>query len=101
MYQVKIVVVCGSGIAMAMHAAYKLRERLEKENLAVRIDGIGNNDLFDRISQYDIVISNVGIPENIGKPVFDAVPLITGIDEDNLYDKIINKVREIQTENSV
>ena len=101
MYQVKIVVVCGSGVAMAMHAAYKLRERLEKEKLAVRIDGVGNNELSGRIDQYDIVISNVKIPNIPGKPIFDAVPLITGAGEEKLYDNIIAIVRDIQTNKKI
>jgi len=93
---VKIVVVCGSGVAMAMHAAYKLRQRLEGENLAFQIDGVGNNELHDRIDQYDIVLSNIPISDTKGKPIFDAVPLITGIGQDELFTEIIKKVKEIQ-----
>jgi PTS system galactitol-specific IIB component len=101
MHQVNIAVVCGSGVAMAMHAAYKLRERLEKENLAVRIDGLGNSDLPKRISQYDIIISNVELPKEIKKPVYDAVPLLTGLGEEALVAQIIKKVREIQNQSTI
>ena len=61
MYKVRIVVVCGSGVAMAMHAAYKLREHLEKEKIYVHIDGTGNNELASRINNYDMVVSNVQV----------------------------------------
>lgn len=98
MYKVKIVVVCGSGVAMAMHAAYKLRERLEKEKLFVHIDGSGNNELPGRIDNYDIVVSNVQITVKTDKPVFNAIPLITGVGEKDLVDKIIEKVKEIQAQ---
>ena len=98
MYKVKIVVVCGSGVAMAMHAAYKLKENLEAEKLSVHIDGSGNNELPGRIANYDIVVSNVQVTVDTNKPVFNAIPLITGVGEKELVEKIIAKVKEIQAE---
>jgi PTS system galactitol-specific IIB component len=100
MYKVKIIVVCGSGVAMAMHAAYKLREALEKEKLFVHIDGTGNNELATRIANYDMVVSNVQVTIKTDKPVFNAIPLITGVGEKELLEKIIAKVKEIQAEKS-
>jgi galactitol PTS system EIIB component len=98
MYKVKIVVVCGSGVAMAMHAAYKLREYLEEEKLYVHIDGSGNNELPGKISSYDMVVSNAQVTVETDKPIFSAIPLITGVGEKELVEKIIAKVREIQEE---
>jgi PTS system galactitol-specific IIB component len=97
MYKVKIIVVCGSGVAMAMHAAFKLREALEKEKLYVHIDGTGNNELASRIGSYDMVVSNAQVTVKTDKPIFSAIPLITGVGEKELLEKIIAKVREIQT----
>lgn len=96
MYKVKIIVVCGSGVAMAMHAGFKLREALEKEKLYVHIDGTGNNELASRIGSYDIVVSNAQVTVKTDKPIFSAIPLITGVGEKELLEKIIAKVREIQ-----
>ena len=98
MYKVRIIVVCGSGVAMAMHAAYKLREHLEKEKIYVHIDGSGNNELASRINNYDLVVSNVQVTVETDKPVFNAIPLITGVGEKQLVEQIIAKVKEIQTE---
>jgi PTS system galactitol-specific IIB component len=98
MYKVRIIVVCGSGVAMAMHAAYKLREHLEKEKIYVHIDGTGNNELASRINNYDMVVSNVQVTVDTDKPVFNAIPLITGVGEKQLVDQIIAKVKEIQAE---
>ena len=74
MNKVRIVVACGSGVAMAMLAAYKLRESLEKENIYVHIDCTGNNELPVRIANYDIIISNYRVPVKTDKPVFNAIP---------------------------
>ena len=96
MKKVNIVVVCGSGVAMAMHDAYKLREYFDKEKLYdVHIDGSGNNELPGRIEAYDIVVSNAQVTVKTDKPVFSAIPLITGVGEEELVKQIISKVREI------
>ena len=96
MYKVKIIVVCGSGVAMAMHAAFKLREALEKEKLYVHIDGTGNNELASRIASYDMVVSNAQVPVKTDKPVFSAIPLITGVGEKALLAQIVATVKDIQ-----
>lgn len=98
MYKVKILVVCGSGVATSMHAAYKLREYFEKEKLPVHIDGAGNNELASRAPSYDIIVSNTMVTDKIEKPVFNAVPLLTGIGEKELVAKIIEKAKEILKE---
>jgi len=98
MYKVKILVVCGSGVATSMHVAYKLKQYLEKEKLDVRIDGAGNNELESRAPQYDIILSNTMVTYKTAMPVFNAIPLLTGIGEKELVVKVIEKIREIMAE---
>jgi PTS system galactitol-specific IIB component len=98
MPKIKILVVCGSGVATSMHAAYKLREYFKKERIPVIIDGAGNNELAGRIKNYDIVVSNAQVTVNTDKPVFNAVPLLTGIGEKELVQKIIDAAKQIQEE---
>lgn len=98
MKKVKILVVCGSGVATSMHVAYKLRNYLEKEKLNVNIDGCGNNELPYRAGNYDIIVSNTQVTIETNKPVFSAVPLLTGIGEKEVVEQIAQAVREIGTE---
>jgi PTS system galactitol-specific IIB component len=98
MPKIKILVVCGSGVATSMHAAYKLREYFKEEKIPVIIDGAGNNELAGRIKSYDIVVSNAQVTVNTNKPVFNAVPLLTGIGEKELVQKIIEAAKQIQEE---
>jgi galactitol-specific phosphotransferase system IIB component len=79
-----------------MHAAYKLNQYFEKEKLSVRIDGAGNNELAGRAPGYDIILSNTMVTLETDKPVFSAIPLLTGIGEKELAAEVIAKVREIQ-----
>ena len=98
MYKVKIIVVCGSGVATSMHAAYKLREYFEKEKIPVIIDGGGNNELAGRAAAYDIIVSNTMVTLKTDKPVFSAIPLLTGFGEKELAAKIIEAARKIIAE---
>jgi PTS system galactitol-specific IIB component len=95
MYKVKIIVICGSGVATSMHAAYKLREYLEKEKVPVVIDGGGNNELAGRIVSYDIIVSNAQVTVKTDKPVFSAIPLLTGIGEKELLAQVLKAAKEI------
>ena len=96
MYKVRIIVVCGSGVATSMHAAFKLREYFEKQKVPVVIDGAGNNELAGRIVSYDIVVSNNQVTVKTDKPVFSAIPLLTGVGEKELMAKILETAKEIQ-----
>lgn len=101
MKKVNIIVVCGSGVAMAMHAAYKLREHLEKEKIYdVFIEGIGNNALASCIAAYDVIVSNAEVTVETDKPIFSAIPLITGVGEEELVKEIVAKVKEIREKNN-
>jgi PTS system galactitol-specific IIB component len=98
MYKVKILVVCGSGVATSMTAAFKLREYLEEQKVPAVIDGAGNNELDMREGAYDIIISNTIVTTKTNKPVFNAVPLLTGIGEKELVTQVIEAAKKIQAQ---
>jgi len=98
MYKVKILVVCGSGVATSMHAAYKLQQYFDDEKISVHIDGAGNNELEGRAPSYDIILSTTMVTADIKKPVFNAIALLTGIGEKELAADVIAKVKEIMQE---
>jgi galactitol PTS system EIIB component len=98
MYKVKILIVCGSGVATSMHAAFKLREYLEQHRINAVIDGAGNNELDARASSYDIIISNTMVTTKTDRPVFNAVPLLTGIGEKELVEQVIEAIKKIQAQ---
>ncbi|MEA4811040.1 MAG: hypothetical protein VB108_00535 [Anaerolineaceae bacterium] len=95
MKSVKILVVCGSGVATSMHVAYKMKEYFQPEKLSVIIDSAGINELIGRMASYDIIVSNTAITVKTDKIVFSAIPLLTGIGEKELMENIIAKVREL------
>jgi PTS system galactitol-specific IIB component len=83
-----------------MHAAYKLREYLDQQKIPATIDGAGNNELAGRAQSYDIIISNAQVTAKIDKPVFRAIPLLTGIGEKELVTKVIEEIKKIQAQHA-
>jgi PTS system galactitol-specific IIB component len=97
MRSVKIMLSCGSGVATSMHVAVKVKEYMEKLGLKVIIDGCSVNELPYRAKSYDIIVSTAQVPFDLGKPVFNAVPILTGIGEEQLMEKIAELVKEISS----
>ena len=99
MAKVRILVVCGSGVATSMHVVYKLREDFEKDKDSQRLlMAQVIIELPGRIGGYDIVLSNAQVTVKTDKPVFNAVPFLTGIGEKELAAKIIETVKRIMQE---
>ena len=92
---VKIMVACGSGIATSMHVAVVLREKLAEAKLNATIDGCSVNELPDRSGGYDIIVSTAQVPFEMAQAVFNAVPILSGIGEDEVIEGILTKVREL------
>ncbi|MGE5483604.1 MAG: PTS sugar transporter subunit IIB [Ignavibacteriales bacterium] len=95
MRTVRILVSCGSGVATSMHVAVKLREEATKAGLRVSVDGCSVNELPYRSGSYDVIVSTAQVPFDLAKPVFNAVPFLTGLGEEPLLVRILNTVREI------
>lgn len=55
----------------------------------------GNNNLAACIDAYDMVVSNAEVTIETDKPIFSAIPLITGVGEEELVAQIVEKVKEI------
>ena len=71
---------------------------LDQERLSAVIDGAGNNELDARAEAYDIIISNTMVTAKTDRPVFSAVPLLTGIGEKELVNQVIEAVKKIQAQ---
>ena len=95
MKTIRIVVSCGSGVATSMHVAVKLQEYLKKHGLSIIVDGCSVNELPFRSESYDIIVSTAQVPFHLNKPIFNAVPILTGIGEEELLEKIAITVKKM------
>src|SRR5690625_7363665 len=86
----KLLIMCGTGVATSTVVTGKVKEWLEKEGLANRVKLYQSKvaDEIGRIEKYDVVVSTTIVPDSIKDKVIDGVPLLTGIDIDEMYREI-------------
>ena len=94
----KIIVACGSGVATSQNVATRLSLLLDEhlggqgyEVVPVDIKSIDNE-----VKQADIYISLVPEAKNMGYsiPVFDGIAFLTGINQEEELNKIIEEIKK-------
>ncbi|MEN1967360.1 PTS sugar transporter subunit IIB [Lentibacillus sp. N15] len=87
----KLLIMCGTGIVTSTMVGEKVKAWLRKQNLddEVRIHQSSVSDGLKRIDEYDIVISTTIVPDEVKDKVINGVPLITGNDVEEVYQKML------------
>ena len=88
-------VACGSGIATSTHAASMVQEYMEERHIPVSIMTCSVQDLANRLSGCDVILSTAQVSFESGLPVFNGVPLLTGVGDDELLEELAAKILEI------
>ncbi|RND79805.1 PTS sugar transporter subunit IIB [Lacticaseibacillus paracasei] len=89
----KIIVACGSGIATSTVARNALEEKLKEKGIdatQVSMDQTSIPQLRSRADQFDLAITTGKFTEDIGVPILNGLPFLTGIGEDALVEKVID-----------
>lgn len=89
----KIVVACGSGIATSTVARNALEEKLKEKGIdatQVSMDQTSIPQLRSKADQFDLAITTGKFTEDIGVPILNGLPFLTGIGEDALVEKVID-----------
>lgn len=94
---IKILVSCGSGIATSMLVASHLKSYFDAKNISVAINSCSINEIPYRSEGNDIIVSSAQISFNTNIPIFNAIPILTGIGEQELLGKIEEKVIELSS----
>ena len=92
---VKLMVACGSGIATSTHAASMVQEYMEERHIPVSIMTCSVQDLANRLSGCYVILSTAQVSFESGLPVFNGVPLLTGVGDDELLEELAAKILEI------
>ena len=85
----KILVICGTGIATSTVVATKIRDYLGKHS-ELGDAQIVQGKVMDvlRGTDADLVVATTQVPNSVKVPVINAVPLLTGIGADGVFEKI-------------
>ena len=92
---VKLMVCCGSGIATSTHVAAMVREYMEKRCSPVTIETCSVQDLANRLTGCDMILSTTQVAFGTEIPVFSGVPLLIGVGEEEVLEAMAVKMKEI------
>ncbi|PSR32551.1 MAG: PTS galactitol transporter subunit IIB [Sulfobacillus benefaciens] len=91
-----ILVVCGTGIATSTMVATKVKEYAETHGLTpIQVRQGKVMDLL-KSSDADVIIATTQVPDSITIPVINAIPLLTGMGTQAVFDKIEDLFRQHQ-----
>jgi len=84
-----ILVVCGSGIATSTAAVMELQSQLEDRGVEAEIIQCDVFTVEGNLKGVDLIASTCALTGSYPVPVVSVVPLLTGIGEDEVIDKIV------------
>lgn len=91
----KILIMCGTGVATSTIVKHKVENYLQEHNLSDLVS-LTQSDVASevaRISMYDLVLSTTMVPEEIREKVIDAVPLLTEVGAESIFQRILQCVQ--------
>lgn len=89
-----ILVVCGSGIATSTVALHELEKKLLQRNIKVKIIQCDVFSVNSNLRDVDLIASTCALKGDYGVPIISVTPLITGIREEEVIDKIVEYLTE-------
>jgi PTS system galactitol-specific IIB component len=100
MKPIRILVVCATSLATSTVAESKLKDEFKRRGVPVKIEKgrISDMDPLIRQSNPDMVVATAVVKRDVGVPLFEGVPLLSGIGTEELFDEIFECVEDIQSE---
>ena len=92
---VKLAVACGSGIATSTHAAQQVQDYLAQHGISIEIMTCSVQDLPNRLTGCDVILATAQVAFETDLPVFNGVPLLTGVGDEELLEGLTKKIKEL------
>jgi len=89
----KVLVICGTGVATSTIVMQKLKAFLRDKSIEATLEQSKVSDVLNKAGQYDLIISTTAVPPSLAEKVINAVPLLTGIGKEQVYDEIEAKLK--------
>lgn len=97
MKPIKVLIVCATSLATSTMAAVKLEAEFKRRKIPVKVDKGRISDMMPLINQTkpDLVVATAVVRREVGVPIFNGVPLLSGIGLDELYGEVFACVDSI------
>lgn len=84
----RILIVCGTGVATSTVIASKVRDHLQAKGIEANISQGKVMDLLGGHVDADLIVATTEVPESVTIPTVAALPLLTGVGQQAVYDEI-------------
>jgi galactitol PTS system EIIB component len=89
----KVLVICGTGVATSTMVINKLKEFFAEKQIDVQLYQSKVSDILSTGNDYDVIISTTVVPPSIKTKVVNAVPLLTGIGKEKVFNDILEALK--------
>ena len=89
--RIDVIVFCATALATSTAVATKLKEELDKKSIPSRISTgrISDMQSLVNMAKPDVVVATAVSKMDIGMPIFNGIPLLTGFGVDELINEIV------------
>lgn len=88
----KVLIICGTGVATSTVVATKVRDHLATSGVEATIAQGKVMDLVNGGTDADLVVATTDVPAGVTAPVVRALPLLTGIGQEEVLAEIVEKL---------
>ncbi len=92
MKKIKILVVCGTGIATSTVVSRKLEEKLSERGFSVETRQCKAAEVERNLDGVDVIVTTTPVPENLGVPVVRTLAFLTGVGEEEAIEEVVKKL---------
>jgi len=89
----KVLVICGTGVATSTVVAAKVRDHLAAEGIGAAVVQGKVMDLVGGDVDADLIVATTDVPAAVNVPVIRALPLLTGIGQEEVLAEIALALR--------
>lgn len=92
----RVLIACGTAIATATVVAAKVTEIAKEAGIAVSIAQCKSAEVRGRIATFNphIIVATTPVPKDLGIPVFNGVPFLSGVGMGELKAQIIEALKK-------
>jgi PTS system galactitol-specific IIB component len=94
---IKVLIICATALATSTMAAAKLESEFKRRGVPVKLTKGRVSDMRSLIGQTkpDLVVATAVVKKDMGVPMFNGVPLLSGKGLDELYAEVFECVDQL------
>ena len=93
---IKVLVACGSGVATSTIVVQVIKDLFKERNVNAEVIKCTLAEIPNKEEYVDVILTTNNYRRPVSKPILSVFGLISGINEDQIKDKIVDLCNEVQ-----